>query len=68
MAEALRCAVGLLTAVMPETSQKIYAVLGYKPGPVWSEELVWGAKLAGCKVAENAILFPRPEKPAAEKK
>ncbi|MFT3870632.1 MAG: methionine--tRNA ligase [Nibricoccus sp.] len=68
MAEALRCAVGLLTAVMPETSQKIYAVLGYQSGAVWSDELVWGNKLAGKKVAENAILFPRPEKPAPEKK
>ncbi|MFT3781197.1 MAG: methionine--tRNA ligase [Nibricoccus sp.] len=68
MAEALRCAVGLLTAVMPETSQKIYNVLGYEPGTSWREELVWGDKLTGKKVAENAILFPRPEKPAAEKR
>jgi len=68
MAEALRCGVGLLTAVMPETSQKIYGVLGYQPGSVWSDELVWGNKLAGNKVAETAILFPRPEKPAPEKK
>ncbi len=68
MAEALRCAVGLLTAVMPETSQKIYGVLGYQPGAVWSDELVWGNKLVGKKVAETAILFPRPEKPAAPEK
>jgi methionyl-tRNA synthetase len=57
---------------MPETSQKIYGVLGYQPGTVWSDELVWGNKLAGKKVAETAILFPRPEKPvvpgAPEKK
>jgi methionyl-tRNA synthetase len=68
MAEALRCAVGLLTAVMPETSQKIYSVLGYQPGVTWRDELVWGNKLVGKKVAENAILFPRPEKPAAPEK
>ena len=68
MAEALRCGVGLLAAVMPETTQKIYGVLGYQPGAVWRDELVWGTKLTGNKVAETAILFPRPEKPAPEKK
>lgn len=65
MAEALRCGVSLLAAVMPDTTAKIYGVLGYTPGPVWREELVWGAKLTGSKVAENAILFPRPQAPAA---
>ena len=61
MAEALRLGVSLLPAVMPSTTEKIYAVLGYTPGPVWREELTWGTRLTGNKVAESAILFPRPE-------
>jgi len=66
MAEALRLGVGLLSAVMPGTTEKIYGVLGHQPGPVWREELVWGTRLTGNKVAESAILFPKPEtkKPA----
>jgi methionyl-tRNA synthetase len=68
MAEALRCGVGLLSSVMPETTRKIYAVLGYEAAAVWRDDLAWDARLAGKKVAENAILFPRPEKPAPEKK
>jgi len=61
MAEALRLGVGLLAAVMPGTTEKIYRVLGHEPGPVWRDELVWGASLTGNKVAEAAILFPKPE-------
>ena len=61
MAEALRLGVALLPAVMPETTVKINAVLGYTAGAVWKDELVWGARLTGSKVAETAILFPRPQ-------
>jgi methionyl-tRNA synthetase len=61
MAEALRCGVTLLAAVMPDTTAKIYGVLGYTPGAVWTDELNWGARLTGNKVAETAILFPRPQ-------
>ena len=68
MAESLRLATALLPAVMPSTAKKINAVLGYESGAVWRDELNWGATLTGKKVAETAILFPRPEKPAAEKK
>jgi methionyl-tRNA synthetase len=70
IAEALRCGVSLLPAVMPETTQKIYAVLAHEPSKVWRDELVWGNRLFGRKVAEAAILFPRPEPtvPAPEKK
>ncbi len=50
---------------MPGAAAKINGVLGYTPGPVWREELVWGAKLAGATVAPALVLFPRPEKPAA---
>jgi methionyl-tRNA synthetase len=68
IAEALRLANALLPAVMPSTAVKINGVLGYEPGAVWKDELNWSARLTGKKVAETAILFPRPEKPAAEKK
>lgn len=63
MAEALRLGSGLLAAVMPTTVAKIAAVLGHTPAPVWKDELDWGRGLTGNKVAETAILFPRPEKP-----
>jgi methionyl-tRNA synthetase len=64
MAEALRLAVALMRHVTPSTTEKINAVLGYTPGPVWRDELVWGGKLTGAKVAESLVLFPRPEKKA----
>ena len=60
MAEALRLGSALLTAVMPSTVVKIQGVLGHTPAPVWADELVWGSRLTGCKVAATAILFPRP--------
>jgi methionyl-tRNA synthetase len=50
-------------AVMPDAVAKINAVLGYTPGATWSEELVWGARLTGSKVAESLVLFPRPAPP-----
>jgi methionyl-tRNA synthetase len=62
MAEALRLGVALMAHVTPSTTAKINAVLGYTPGAVWRDELVWGAKLNGAKVAESLVLFPRPEK------
>ncbi len=65
MAEALRLGVALLQHVMPSTTEKINAVLGYTPGAIWREELTWGSRLAGMKVAEALVLFPRPEKPKA---
>ncbi|MDR1279858.1 MAG: methionine--tRNA ligase [Opitutaceae bacterium] len=70
MAEALRLGVTLLVAVMPATVEKVYGVLGYKPasgpesaatGAGWRDELVWGDRLTGSKVAGTAILFPRPQ-------
>jgi methionyl-tRNA synthetase len=64
MAEALRLAVALIQHVVPSTTEKINAVLGYTPGPLWRAELDWGAKLAGAKVAPALVLFPRPA-PAA---
>jgi len=64
MAEALRLAVALIQHVTPSTTEKINAVLGYTPGAVWRDELIWGAKLHGAKVAPALVLFPRPLPPA----
>ena len=36
------------------------------PAAPWRDELIWGTRLTGHKVAETAILFPRPE-PAKNK-
>lgn len=63
--EALRLAVTLSQHVMPAAAEKIFSVLGYTPGPVWRDELVWGSKLTGAKVAPTLVLFPRPAPPAA---
>ncbi len=64
MAEALRLAVALIQHVTPAAAERINAVLGYKPGAVWRDELAWGSRLAGSKVAESLVLFPRPQPPA----
>jgi methionyl-tRNA synthetase len=68
MAEALRLAVALIQHITPATTAKINEVLGYTPGPVWRDELNWGAKLNGAKVAPTLVLFPRPQPPAAPAK
>ena len=66
MAESLRLAVALMQHVTPATTAKINEVLGYTPGNTWRDELVWGTKLNGAKVATALVLFPRPEKPGAK--
>ncbi|HTL69218.1 MAG TPA: class I tRNA ligase family protein [Lacunisphaera sp.] len=68
MAEALRLATAFLQMVIPEAAAKIHQALGYSPGPVWGDELNWGTKLTGAKVAPSLVLFPRPQadKPAAK--
>ncbi len=63
MAEALRLAVAIIQHVTPSTTEKINAVLGYTPGAVWRDELNWGGKLTGAKVAAALVLFPRPAPP-----
>ena len=71
MAEALRLGTALLPAVMPTAAEKINGVLGYTPGANWRDELAWGGRLTGTKVAEALVLFPRPappEEPAAPAK
>jgi methionyl-tRNA synthetase len=67
MAEALRLAVALVQHVMPAAADKIRAVLGHTPAASWRDELEWGTKLQGVKVAESLVLFPRPvAEPAAK--
>jgi methionyl-tRNA synthetase len=66
MGEALRLAVALIQHVTPATTRKINEVLGYQPGATWRDELVWGSRLNGSKVAASLVLFPRPTPPAAE--
>lgn len=61
MAEALRLGSTLLAAVIPASVEKIQGVLGATPGTDWKAELVWDHRLTGRKVAETAILFPRPQ-------
>ncbi len=60
MAEALRLACVALRPVMPGSSERINSVLGYQPSGTWREELAWGGRLTGSKVAESLVLFPRP--------
>jgi methionyl-tRNA synthetase len=62
MAESLRLAVALIEPVMPETANKVRSVLGATVYGSWQEQLKWGGSLAGAKVGETSILFPRPEK------
>jgi methionyl-tRNA synthetase len=64
MAEALRLAVALIQHVTPGTTEKVNVVLGYNPSAVWREELNWGTRLNGAKVAPALVLFPRPQPPA----
>jgi methionyl-tRNA synthetase len=66
MAEALRLASVALRPVMPGATAKIASVLGYEPSGTWLEELRWGGRMAGAKVAPSLVLFPRPL-PAAGK-
>ena len=60
MAEALRLAAVALRPVMPGATEKINDVLGYRPSGAWRDELAWGDRLSGSKVAPALVLFPRP--------
>jgi methionyl-tRNA synthetase len=64
IAEALRLGATLLQAVMPATTEKIQAALGYKPGAEWRNELAWGPRLTGANVSTGLVLFPRPDQKA----
>jgi len=45
---------------MPGATGRINAVLGYSPRGAWEEEFAWDGRLAGSKVSEALVLFPRP--------
>ena len=66
MAEALRLASAALRPVMPSACAKIDAVLGCRPAGAWLDELGWGGRLAGAKVAPSLVLFPRPQAAAGK--
>src|SRR3954467_11808876 len=67
MAEALRLGVAAIQHVTPGATEKINSVLGYTPGASWRDELNWGTKLTGARVAPALVLFPRPQPTEAEK-
>ena len=59
MIESLRLANTLLAPVMPSVHEKINDRLGLSPCVLWKEDLVWDHRLAGKKLGEKTILFPR---------
>ena len=59
MIEALRLANALLAPVMPTVHEKINERLYLDPCSVWSDDLSWDHRLAGKKLGEKVILFPR---------
>ncbi len=61
MAEALRLASAALRPVMPVATDKIMGVIGAPADGSWSDELAWGTRLTGSKVAAALVLFPRPQ-------
>jgi len=61
MAEALRLAAAALRPVMPGTTDDILGVLGHQASGSWRDELAWGSRLAGSRVAVSRVLFPRPQ-------
>lgn len=62
MAESLRLSATLLSPVMPRIAAQILELLGASEAEDFTEELTWSSRLAGRKVSEPAILFPRPSK------
>jgi len=43
---------------MPCAAEKINAILDYTLGAIWRDELNWGTKPNGAKVAPALVLFP----------
>ncbi len=65
MAEALRLAVTLLLPIMPDTSERVQALLGGGFGDDWPAQLQWTHAVVGKEIGAKTILFPRPEVPSA---
>ena len=61
MAEGLRRAAGLIEPVMPETTERVYALLGYESSAPWRERIQASTALTGRPVGEKTILFPKPQ-------
>ena len=59
MIEALRLANALLAPVMPTVHARINERLSLEPCVAWGDDLVWDHRLAGNKLGEKTILFPR---------
>jgi methionyl-tRNA synthetase len=57
--ECVRLAAVLLTPAMPGISAKILATIGCPPAAHWPTEAVLGNSLAGNRLGEKIILFPR---------
>jgi len=70
MAEGVRLSAAALAHVMPTVSAQILGLLGQPAISLWAGELAWQpGRLTGAKLADKAILFPRPqteEKPPAK--
>lgn len=60
LAEGLRLATTFLKPVMPETADRICALLGQPPVELWEGQLDWSNRLTGQVLGEKTILFPRP--------
>jgi len=65
LVEGLRLATTLLEPIMPATAAKAHSLIGYESDAPWSERLVRSGSLAGGKVGESVILFPKRQ-PAGE--
>ena len=59
MVESLRLANQMLAPVMPGIHTKINELMGLPPCHNWKADLVWDFRLAGNKLGEKTILFPR---------
>ena len=62
MAEALRRAVGLFEPVMPSTTHRVYALLGYESSATWLERVKASQAIVGATIGEKTILFPKPQR------
>ncbi len=66
-AEVLRIATVLTHPVLPESTTKVWSLLGQSglPGSVALEDLRWGQLVPGTKLGKSQPLFPRIEKAEA---
>lgn len=61
MAEGVRLGSLMLQPVMPQISAKIQGLLGLEIVKTWDHQWQWGSGLAGKRLGEKCILFPRVE-------